>query len=201
MDLLIATKNAGKIRELNDLLRDASFRLRSLDDFPELEEPVETGATFAENAELKAVYYAERTGLRSVADDSGLEVAALGNRPGVYTSRYGGSHLSFAEKMALLLAELKQTGSENRRARFVCAMSVADSKGVIEFTAEGVCDGAIAAEARGLKGFGYDPVFIPDGFDKTFGELPTEVKRLISHRARAVFEIIHYLQGFTDPLT
>jgi len=194
--LLIATNNPGKVAELRDLLAGGRFELLSLADFPHITEVEETGLTFIENARLKAVEYAGQTGLLALADDSGLEVAALDSRPGVLSARYGGRDTSFAEKMEMLLAELDGSDAVTRRARFVCAMAVAKVSGEILFTSEGICDGTIAAKPRGSGGFGYDPLFIPDGFEQTFGELGEAIKRKISHRARAFYEIIPFLRHF-----
>ena len=193
LQLLAATKNAGKIRELEVLLADLPVSLQSLEDFPGVAEPEETGATFAENAALKAIYYARETGFWALADDSGLEVEALGGAPGVYSARYAGANASDDERIVKLLEEIDAAGGENRAARFVCAMAIADTTGVIRFSAEGVCCGSIAQASRGRNGFGYDPVFIPEDFDQTFGELPAEIKQKISHRARATEKIIRFL--------
>jgi XTP/dITP diphosphohydrolase len=193
-NLLIATRNRGKVRELEELLADLPVNLRSLNDFPDIIEPEETGAAFVENAELKATYYSRQTGLWALADDSGLEVAALGGAPGVLSARYAGADASDAARISKLLSEIE--GAENRAARFVCAMAIADASGAIKFVGEGVCEGFIADAPRGANGFGYDPIFVPEGFAETFGELSGEVKRQISHRARAVDKIIAYLRGF-----
>ncbi len=197
MQLLIATRNNGKVKELENLLADLPVRLRSLNDFPNVPEAEETGATFAENARLKAQFYAARTGLFALADDSGLAVEALGGAPGIFSARYAGDDASDAQKIEKLLKELNATGAENRRARFVCAIAIADANGEIKFLAEGICGGAIAHDARGKNGFGYDPIFIPDNFNQTFGELSDDIKRQISHRARAIKKIIRYLRDFT----
>ena len=194
-ELLIATKNAGKIKELEKLLAELPFRLRSLNGITNVIEPEETGATFAENAVLKARSYALQTGLSALADDSGLEVEALHGAPGVFSARYAGEGATDAEKIEKLLKEINETQNVNRRARFVCAMAIADAEGEIQFTAEGVCDGKIALTASGANGFGYDPIFIPDGFSETFGELSGDIKQQISHRARATAKIIQYLCG------
>ncbi len=196
LKLLIATNNAGKIKEIGKLLADLPERLRSLNDFINVTEPEETGATFTENACLKAKSYARQTGLWALADDSGLEVEVLDGAPGIYSARYAAVNATDAQRIEKLLKEMFETNDENRRARFVCAMAIARETGEIEFTAEGVCDGRIAFEARGEGGFGYDPIFIPDGFTGTFGELSDDIKRQISHRARATFKIIQYLRGF-----
>ncbi len=194
--LLIATHNPGKVIELKDMLAGAPFDLFSLSDFPSVTEVEETGSTFDENARLKAADYAVQTGLLSLADDSGLEVEALDNGPGVFSARYGGADTNFAQKMAKLLAELEKTGDQTRRARFVCAIAIADDNGEILATSEGICEGRIASNPRGLGGFGYDPLFVPNGFDSTFAELDEAIKQKISHRARAFCQIIPFLQHF-----
>ncbi|HTK36958.1 MAG TPA: RdgB/HAM1 family non-canonical purine NTP pyrophosphatase [Pyrinomonadaceae bacterium] len=195
-DLLIATYNQGKLRELASLLSNIPITLKNLGDLTAVTEIEETGATFHENAELKASGYAVQSGFWSLADDSGLEVKALSGAPGVYSNRFAGEGASDAARMEKVLNELKSTRDASRDARFVCVMSIADSTGKIVFTAEGICNGTIARAPRGDNGFGYDPIFIPNGFDRTFGELPGRIKQQISHRARAVAEIIRYLQGF-----
>jgi XTP/dITP diphosphohydrolase len=196
MKLLVATNNKGKLRELRDLLDDLPFELVSLSEFKGIDEIEETGSTFAENAALKAVGYAMQARLLTLADDSGLEVQALGNRPGVYSARYGGADIGFDEKMARLLDELEKTGDERRRARFVCSIVIASADGQILHTASGICAGKIAEKPRGDGGFGYDPIFVPDGFDDTFGELSEPIKQQISHRAAAFREIIPFLRDF-----
>lgn len=192
--LLVATGNAGKVRELKDFLVDLPVVLRDLNEFSEVSEVEETGATFTENAILKAAGYSAQTGLWTVADDSGLEVEALKGAPGVFSARYAGENASDTDKIAKLLNELGN--SDNMRARFACAMAISDETGEIKFVSEGVCDGRITVTPRGTNGFGYDPVFVPDGFEETFGELSGQVKREISHRARAMKKIIEYLRGF-----
>ena len=195
-ELLIATKNVDKIKELEKLLADTPLQLISLNDFAHAVEPEETGATFSENAILKAQSYARQTGLPALADDSGLEVEALGGAPGVFSARYAGVGATDAQRIEKLLKELDEVQDENRRARFVCAMAITRATGEAEFIAEGVCSGSIALAARGASGFGYDPVFIPDGFFETFGELSGDIKQQISHRARASRKIIEYLRRF-----
>jgi XTP/dITP diphosphohydrolase len=197
-ELLIATKNFGKIKEIEKFLTNLPFQLRDLNSFPYVTEPVETGLTFNENAQLKAKSYALQTRLLALADDSGLEVAALGGAPGIYSARYAGERATDAEKIEKLLKELNEADNKNRRARFICAMALAGETGEIEFVAEGICNGVIAQTASGKGGFGYDPVFIPDGFSATFGELSGKVKQQISHRAQAIFKIIQYLRHFYD---
>ena len=197
MELLIATKNAGKTKELTGLLADLPIRLRGLNEFENIVEPEETGATFSENAVLKAKYYALRTGLWALADDSGLEVESLGGAPGIFSARYAGESAAYPEKINKLLREIGGANTENRRARFVCAMAVADETGSIKFLSEGICNGKIDAAPCGMNGFGYDPVFIPEGYSKTFGELSDEIKQKISHRGRAIIKIIRFLRDYT----
>jgi XTP/dITP diphosphohydrolase len=196
MKLLIATNNVGKIKELHELLADLPIELKSLREFENVGDVEETGATFEDNAVLKAREYALQTNLWSVADDSGLEVDALGGAPGVFSARYGGEGANDAEKIEKLLREIGNTKTKNRSARFVCVMAIADQKGEVKFVARGVCEGKIAEKQAGNGGFGYDPVFIPAGFENTFGELSSEIKRQISHRARASAKIIRYLRDF-----
>ena len=199
-ELLVATHNAGKVRELARLLSGLPLRLRLLSELGDIPEAAETGTTFAENAALKATHYSARSGLLTLSDDSGLVVDALGGRPGVHSARYAGPEATYAERMRKLLGELEATGDEERRARFVCVIAVAEpSTGEVN-TFEGVCEGRIALAPRGTNGFGYDPLFVPEGHAQTFGELPDEVKRDISHRARAIAKAADFLaERFTSP--
>ncbi len=197
MKLVVGTNNAGKIEELNELLVDLPVDISGLDEFENIFDVEETGTTFDENAILKANSYALQTGFWALSDDSGLAVEALGGAPGVYSARYAGENAKNEERIAKLLSALAKTGSRSRRSRFVCVMALADESGAIKFIAEGVCNGRIAAAPRGTNGFGYDPIFIPEGFEETFGELSSTVKREISHRARAIQKIIRFLRDFT----
>lgn len=193
-ELLVATNNQGKVRELSQLLSDFPLRLRLLGEFPELAEAEETGATFAENATIKALHYSAYTRLLTLSDDSGLVVDALGGAPGVHSARYAGREATYAERMSKLLDELDATGDAERRARFICVIAVADPSTGMLHTFEGACEGRIARAPRGSGGFGYDPLFIPDAYDRTFGELNTEVKHSLSHRARALEQAVIYLR-------
>ncbi len=202
-ELLVATHNAGKLAELEQLLGRLPLKLRSLREFPAAVAVEETGLTFADNAALKARHYSRLTGLWTLADDSGLEVDALGGRPGVHSARYAGPDATDAERTSRLLKELAATGDAASRARFVCAIALyrpADEDLKLFF---GKCEGRIAPEPRGLGGFGYDSVFVPDGFDQTFGELPAEVKNRVSHRARALeglrSHLLHIFGARLDP--
>jgi XTP/dITP diphosphohydrolase len=193
-ELLVATNNAGKVRELSQLLSDFPLRLRLLSDFAGVAEAEETGETFAENATLKALHYSAHSGLLTLSDDSGLAVDALGGAPGVRSARYAGHEATYTERMSKLLGEIAATGDAERRARFVCVIAVADPSAGTLHTFEGTCEGRIARAPRGTGGFGYDPLFIPDGHDRTFGELSTEVKHSLSHRARALARAARYLR-------
>lgn len=193
LELLIATKNLGKVRELERLLSDFPITLRSLNEFEGIIEPEETGKTFAENAILKAKYYAEKTGISALADDSGLEVDALNGAPGVFSARYAGENATDEQRNIKLLSELENVSKEKRQARFVCAMAISDKNSIIEFIAEGVSFGELAFYPKGANGFGYDPIFIPQGFLTTFGEISAETKHKISHRGRAMEKIIAFL--------
>jgi XTP/dITP diphosphohydrolase len=194
-ELLIATHNAGKIRELTALLSNLPLRLRRLSEFPQIEEVEETGETFAANAELKARLYSRQTNLWTLADDSGLEVDALNGAPGVLSARYGGANATDAERNALLLAALNGTDEPQRTARFTCAIALHEPKAKTTKLFAGTCEGRISRQPRGNNGFGYDPLFIPKGYAQTFGELPDELKQQLSHRARALLAVRAYLNG------
>ncbi len=200
----MATRNAGKVRELRDLLQGLGIELLSLADFPELPEVPEEGATFAENAAAKAREVARMTRLSALADDSGLEVAALGGRPGVFSARYAQDRAqpevpSDADNWRKLLAEMVGVPWEEREARFVCEIALALPDGRV-FTARGECRGYIALEPRGEFGFGYDPVFWVPEFDRTMAELEPEVKNRLSHRARALAALREILVAIKDEL-
>lgn len=190
--LLIATSNAGKLREIRDILADVPYELRSLADLPPLVEPDETGATFEANAELKARYYSQATGLLTVADDSGLEVDALDKAPGVLSARFPGA--TYADKFATMFAMLDARGVESSTARFVCAIALVDGDRVV-FEARGVVEGEITRRPRGEHGFGYDPIFYYPPFGLTLAEVPLQRKREVSHRGHAFEQLRTYLTG------
>lgn len=196
-ELLIATYNSGKLRELRELLGEHQFALADLHSFPAVEVVAETGRTFAENAELKATGYAKQTGLMTLADDSGLEVSALDGLPGVTSARYAGDGASDAERVDKLLCELAKITRSDRAARFVSTIVIADRTGAILHESSGICVGEIADGPRGENGFGYDPIFIPAGFTETFAELPSEVKNQISHRGQALKRAAEFLRSLT----
>lgn len=193
--LLLGTRNPGKIHELKLILGDLSFELHSLQEFEGVEVAEENEETYAGNAIAKAQFYARATGMTALADDSGLEVEALGGAPGVLSARYAGEHATDADRRELLLREIARTGSENRRARFVCAIAVATAAGDVLNVSEGICPGAITFAPRGESGFGYDPLFVPDGYTQTFAELSDEVKNHLSHRARALIKLKSFLES------
>jgi XTP/dITP diphosphohydrolase len=181
MEIVLATRNSDKVREIRRILPGIGFL--SLKDFPQVPEIEENGETLEENAILKAQEVAVRTGKLALADDSGLEVEALGGRPGVRSSRFAGEGVSYEENNKKLL--LLMSGKRRRGARFRCVVALA-GPGMETIVREGVCRGRIARSPRGKRGFGYDPVFIVSGPGKTFAELSASVKNDISHRARAL---------------
>lgn len=196
--LLLGTSNPGKLREFGVLLAELPVRLLSLRDAGleslEVEEPYET---FTENAIHKARVYADASGLPAFADDSGLNVDALGGRPGVYSARYGGP--TDRDRYMKLLGELVKVSDDQRTARFVCVSAVVDAQRDIVETAEGVVTGRIArAPGDPTNGFGYDAVFVPDGYDVVFSELPSGEKNAISHRGRATRGLIPALRRLFD---
>lgn len=195
--LLIATTNPGKLREYAAIFAGLPLELRTLADLGIGDDVEETGATFAENAQLKAEYYATRSGLAALADDSGLEVLALGGEPGVHSARYAGPGASDAERIALLLKKLEGVPFHARLARFVCAIALARPGAPTEIV-EGVLPGVIETAPRGDGGFGYDPLFYVLDEDRTLAELPPERKNRISHRARAAEEARGVLQRWMD---
>ena len=199
MRLLLGTRNPGKVKEITTILEDSGWTFSSLQEFEQVGPAAEDGVTYAENAIAKARFYAAATGLLALADDSGLEVAALGGAPGVYSARYAGDNASDADRRELLLAKLAKVDSGDRRARFVAAVAIVDPNGVVLNLSEGICEGSITFESRGTSGFGYDPLFVPDGYDQTFAELPDEVKNGISHRARALMRTRDSLDHLHPP--
>ena len=195
--LLIATQNRGKWAEIRQILSDLPFRFLSLKDFPAINAVEETGKTFMDNAVLKANGYASQTRTLTLADDSGLEVDALEGKPGVFSARYAGERASDEERVKRLLDDLASVDALGRTARFVSAIAVANPEGKILKLSIGSCEGAISFSPHGEGGFGYDPIFIPLGYDLSFAELGSEIKNDISHRARALAETRDYLAGLT----
>ena len=186
--LVVATTNPGKVREINGILAglEPAITLVGLGQFPGIVEPEETGATFADNARLKALYYAEATGLPAVADDSGLEIDALGNAPGVHSARWFGTDYDVKFRK---IYELGGTGSP---ARFVCHVALAD-RGQIVFESTGIVHGQIAPQPKGTHGFGYDPIFFYPPFNCTLAELDLDRKATVSHRGQAFLALREHL--------
>lgn len=184
--LLVATHNQGKVKEFAAMLGAMAVAWLSLDDVAVTEDVAETGVSFDENARLKARAYAQKTGLLTLADDSGLEVDALNGAPGVYTARYGGAGLTHTKRYRLLLQNLAGVPWEKRTARFRCAIALAAPDGQILAESEGVCEGVIALEPAGSAGFGYDPVFFLPEYGQTMAQVEATVKQQISHRGRAL---------------
>jgi XTP/dITP diphosphohydrolase len=186
LELVIATRSAHKTREIQEIL-GTDFAVRDLRACPEISDTDESGASFKENATLKALAVSKTLPGFVAADDSGLEVDALGGAPGIYSARYAGTNATENEKINKLLRELARVGARDdaRGARFHCVVALARNGNLLG-TFEGIVEGTIADGPRGGGGFGYDPIFVPEGFKETFGELPAEVKNTISHRAKAI---------------
>jgi len=182
--LLLATNNAGKVAEFRRLLAGCGWDIVTPVDVGVNVHVEETGQSYAENATIKSVQYAKAAGMVALADDSGLEVDALGGRPGVLSARYGGANRTDAERVRALLQELAGVAEDERTARFRCVIAVADPGGRMEL-AEGAVEGRIASEPRGEDGFGYDPVFLLPQRGMTLAELPADEKNDISHRGNA----------------
>ena len=183
MKLIIATRNANKLREIRSVLGLDESQVKSSFDFPHIPDVIEDKDTLEGNAIKKAMTIASATGCWALADDSGLEVDALDGAPGVYSARYAGEHCSYMDNCNKLLFELD--GQTNRRARFRTVLALVNLVGEVR-TLEGAMDGVITTSMRGSDGFGYDPVFIPEGYDLTYAELDPEEKNRISHRGRAL---------------
>ena len=194
IELVVATRNRHKTREIRHIL-GPEFRVRDLGAHPELSEIRESGTSFEDNAKLKALAASKQLPALVIADDSGLEVDALGGAPGIYSARYAGANATEKDKIDRLLRELERVcvTDDRRRARFRCVVALARNGNLLG-TFEGIAEGSIADEARGDSGFGYDPIFIPEGLKQTFGELPTEVKNTISHRAKAIHALADRLR-------
>ena len=196
--LLLGTRNPGKLREITSILHDCGWSFSSLQEFSSVATAEENADTYAENAIAKARFYAMATGMCALADDSGLEVSALGGAPGVFSARYAGENASDADRRELLLMELERIGDRDRRARFVSVVAIATADGQVLNISEGICEGVITFAPRGDGGFGYDPLFIPDGHSQTFAELSDDIKNVISHRARALNSAKELLKSLAD---
>jgi XTP/dITP diphosphohydrolase len=206
LQLLIATYNQGKIREVQKALEGLPLQFRDLSEFAHVSAVPELGQTYKENAVLKAIGYAKQTGVCALADDSGLEVDALEGRPGVFSARFGGENASDGDRIEALLHQLAEQANSDRTARFVCCMTLAgwnsieavdreDDPRLLTVT-EAKCEGVIAAKPVGENGFGFDPVFLPTGYQQTFGQLSNEIKARISHRAQTLAVIRKFFNSW-----
>ncbi len=196
MKIVLATHNKHKVEEIRDILSGLNVELLSLDSYPEIGEIVEDGETLEENAKKKARTVYNATGILSLADDSGLEVEALGGRPGVYSARYSGEGATYEKNNTKLLGELEGVPPEKRKATFRTVISIIGD-GIDEIAA-GEVSGVILDKARGTKGFGYDPLFVPDGHDRTYAEMDSGKKNSLSHRARALEGARKVLERLAD---
>jgi len=188
MKIVLATKNKGKAKEIKAILKDFNLELLTLDDFPEIPNPVEDGKSFKENALKKARFVVKHLNIAAMADDSGLEVDILNKRSGILSARYAGENATDEENNRKLLKELKDIPFEKRRASYKCVIALVFPS-EREATVEGDCRGLISLEAKGSGGFGYDPLFYVPEYGKTMAELPPEIKNRISHRGKALAKL------------
>ena len=191
---MLATTNPDKIREIRAIIGHLPIALVTLGGFPPIVPPEETGATFADNAKLKALYYARATGLPAVAEDSGLEVDALDGAPGVQSARFGGERATYPERFEKLYAMLDARGGRDSTARFVCHVALADAGHVI-FDARGTVEGRVSPEPRGTHGFGYDPIFLHPPSGMTLAEVSDDAKRAVSHRGEAFRKLAAFFEA------
>jgi len=193
MELVLATKNRKKIEEIKRITSDLDIKILTPEDFKNFPEVIEDGRTFKENAAKKSLAVAKFTNKPSLSDDSGLEVYALGGAPGVFSARFAGEGAGDAENVKKLLEMMKDIDNGDRKARFVCciALTTCDFK---TYFFEGTVEGSIIREPKGVNGFGYDPVFIPEGEYKTFAEMSDQEKDALSHRGRALFKLREFLK-------
>ncbi len=193
--IVVASSNPGKIKEIRTLLKGLDVELLSLEEFPEIKVAEETGSTFEENAFIKAKSVFEQTNLLTISDDSGLEVDALNGEPGVHSARYVGENATDKENCDKLLSEIRNSKSDltpSTRGRFKCVMCLYNGVIYQKFF-EGECEGNIILKMKGRNGFGYDPLFVPEGYNKTFAELDDETKNKISHRGKALKKLKEFL--------
>ncbi len=185
-ELIVASRNKGKVAEIKELLAGLPFKVTSLLEYPNLPEVVEDGKTYRANALKKAQEIALATGKMTMSDDSGLEVKALGNAPGIYSARFAGEGASEEKRNQKLFAMLKGVPMPQRQARYRCVIALVSPKGKELGMVQGTCSGYITTKEIGTNGFGFDPLFLLKRYNKTFGQLPPQVKAKISHRARAL---------------
>lgn len=195
IEIVIASTNTHKIREFRDMLKNIpNLDILSLNDFPEYVPPEETGSTFEENAIFKAVSAAKNLNRFVIADDSGLVVPALKGAPGVYSARFAGSHATDLDNRKKLLSEMANFVDEERNAYFECCIVLASPTGV-EKAVKGICEGTIAMHDKGGSGFGYDPIFMKHGYNKSFAELGDAVKNRVSHRRKSLDKLLPFLEA------
>jgi len=194
-ELIVATKNKGKLKEIRELLRGLDFQVTSLADYPDAPLIVEDGRTFRANAAKKALTIARWSKKLTLGEDSGLQVRALDNRPGVYSSRFAGDQATDKKNNAKLLRLLRGIPLNERQARYRCVAVLADGKGIVDVLS-GSCPGLIAERSRGSNGFGYDPLFLLPRYQQTFGQLDPHIKARISHRAKAMKKVRQTLQQY-----
>jgi len=188
LEIVLATRNGDKIREIKKILNDTNARFLSLDDFPGCPEAVEDGETLEANAKKKALVVSQYTKKLSLAEDTGLEVESLGGAPGIHSARFAGEEVTYEDNNRKLLKLMEKVPVEERRAKFRCVAALASPEGRV-VTCEGLCEGIIAFEMKGKSGFGYDPLFLLPEYGKTFAELGEDIKNRISHRAQALTKI------------
>lgn len=193
--LLLATTNQGKLKEFRAIFTELPFRLLSLHDVQIETDVEETGMTFAENAILKATFYAQAANMLALSDDSGLEIDSMNGEPGVYSARFAGRDTPYTERFRLIFERLRAVPPNQRTARFRCVLALADPTGKVE-TTEGTIEGLITERPRGENGFGYDPIFFVPELHKTTAELTPEEKHQISHRGRAARQMCRVLESW-----
>ena len=193
MTILLGTTNRDKLREMKRLLDELPIEFRPLTEFPNVTEAEETGATYADNARLKATHYARHTGLATVAEDSGFEVDVLDNEPGVHSARFLGPDATYPQRFAEIYRRVRARGADGSAARFICTLVLATPE-KIEFETRQTVEGELAPEPRGSHGFGYDPIFLYPPFGRTLGEVEEIEKSSVSHRGKAVRAVREFLQ-------
>jgi XTP/dITP diphosphohydrolase len=198
-ELIVASRNKGKVGEIKELLKGLPYKCSSLLDYPHLPDVVEDRKTYTGNALKKAVEIAQATGKMTMADDSGLEIKALGNAPGIYSARFAGKGATEKDKNRKIFAMLKNVPLSKRQARYRCVIALVDGKGNPQGVVQGTCSGYITTRERGSNGFGFDPLFLLKRYNKTFAELSPEIKAKISHRARALKKLRTLLENSGTP--
>ena len=195
LELLVATRNKKKLQEIREILSGMKLKITSLADYKCMPCIVEDGRTFAQNAVIKASTIAQFTKKLVLGEDSGLQVRALGNRPGVYSARYSGIGATDKKNNIKLLKELKNVPMKKRKARYYCSVALADSRGIIGVVS-GTCEGIIGIKPKGNSGFGYDPLFVIEKYGKTFAELGPEIKHTMSHRYKALKKLCLLMERY-----